>query len=63
MTTFPNASNPKKKNDQIFLQTMQEDMNFKPETEIWKNTKSAIMITYLVEILTIPFHRVARLDI
>jgi hypothetical protein len=34
MTTFPNASNPKKKNDQIFLQTMQEDMNFKPETEI-----------------------------
>ena len=39
MTTFPNASNPKKKNDQIFLQTMQEDMNFKPETEIWKKYK------------------------
>ena len=45
---------------------MQED--FKPETEIWAKKKQsarkiAMMITYLVEILTIPLHRVARLNI
>ena len=35
----------------------------KYEEKIQRAREIAIMITYLVEILTIPFHRVARLNI
>jgi len=66
MTTFPNASNPKKKMTKIIADDAR-DMNLnrkrKYEEKIQRAREIAIMITYLVEILTIPFHRVARLNI